>query len=75
MKLFYLALIYVNLKDMVLKKITKSVLVLFVAIFAGTQSFCQSKFDPQILFAPYQKQAVTSFRSANGAPGPQYWQN
>jgi len=60
---------------MVLKKITKSVLVLFVAIFAGTQSFCQSKFDPQILFAPYQKQAVTSFRSANGAPGPQYWQN
>ncbi len=33
-------------------------------------------FDPKVTFAPLtMPHAVNSYRSANGAPGPEYWQN
>lgn len=33
-------------------------------------------YDPRVTFAPLTlPQAVNGYRSANGAPGPQYWQN
>ena len=36
----------------------------------------ESRYDPLQTFAPLQlPQAVNQYRSASGAPGPQYWQN
>ena len=36
----------------------------------------QSRFDPQAAFAPLDlSQAVNRYRSGDGAPGPDYWQN
>jgi hypothetical protein len=35
-----------------------------------------AQYDPQAAFAPFSMdQAVNVYRSANGLPGPQYWQN
>lgn len=41
---------------------------------AGRQA--TSKYDPQALFAPFDYQnPVNRYRSADGRPGPDYWQN
>ena len=35
-----------------------------------------AQYDPQAAFAPFpMEQAVNVYRSSNGLPGPQYWQN
>lgn len=35
-----------------------------------------AQYDPQATFAPFEMgQAVNAYRSSNGLPGPQYWQN
>ena len=35
-----------------------------------------AQYDPQAAFAPFpMDQPVNVYRSANGLPGPQYWQN
>lgn len=58
-----------NLKKIV--KFSMPGLLLFVFSF----SLAQSNFDPATLFAPFTQNTVTKYRSANGAPGPDYWQN
>lgn len=60
---------------MVLNKITKCIVGFFILQSISVQCFSQSNFDPQKLFAPFAKETVTPYRSANGAPGPSYWQN
>lgn len=42
----------------------------------ASASDVQSKYDPLALFAPFQYQnPVNRYRSADGRPGPDYWQN
>src|SRR5690349_2559904 len=64
-------------------KIVISGLAAFVLAMAG-QAAAQaqsaaapaSSFNPRAAFAPMTLPgAVNSYRSANGAPGPEYWQN
>ena len=39
-------------------------------------NLAQAQYDPRAIFAPFDmQQAVNSYRSSNGLPGPQYWQN
>jgi hypothetical protein len=49
-----------------------------LCLFISFASFAQSdsKYDPHVLFSPliYQS-SVNEYRSANGEPGPKYWQN
>lgn len=50
-------------------------LVLMAAILSGASS-AFAQYDPRAAFAPFaMHQAVNSYRSANGLPGPDYWQN
>jgi hypothetical protein len=47
-----------------------------VAIAACAAAAAESRYDPLQTFAPLTfPQAVNQYRSASGAPGPQYWQN
>jgi hypothetical protein len=51
---------------------------LLLASFLATTAQAQTTpgFDPHETFAPfYPPNAVNDYRSANGAPGPAYWQN
>ncbi len=50
------------------------VLCLFISFPSFAQS--DSKYDPHVLFSPliYQS-SVNEYRSANGEPGPKFWQN
>ena len=42
----------------------------------GTVSSGTSSYDPRLTFAPLTLPSpVNAYRSGNGAPGPQYWQN
>ncbi|MGA9667817.1 MAG: hypothetical protein WBQ94_01335, partial [Terracidiphilus sp.] len=42
---------------------------------AGT-SMANSSYDPRLTFAPLQlPEPVNAYRSSNGSPGPEYWQN
>ncbi len=54
-----------------------AVLCLGVAVYpAGAATTPESHYDPLQTFAPLTfPQAVNQYRSASGAPGPQYWQN
>jgi hypothetical protein len=48
---------------------------LLLALLLTTTARAQG-FDPHVVFAPYTPpDAVNTYRSANGAPGPAYWQN
>lgn len=58
-----------------LKKKNVKLFSLLFFLFSSTHLFAQSNFDPYALFAPFQKGQITKYRSANGAPGPDYWQN
>ncbi|NTS39831.1 M1 family metallopeptidase [Flavisolibacter sp. BT320] len=51
--------------------------LLLLANFVGLAAFAQpSKFNPKELFAlDFYPNSGTVYRSANGSPGPQYWQN
>ena len=43
-------------------------------LFAPTSAYAQ--YDPRAAFAPFDmQQPVNGYRSSNGLPGPQYWQN
>ena len=43
---------------------------------ADTTPATQPKFDPRVTFAPLTlPDPVNAYRSSNGAPGPNYWQN
>ncbi len=49
-----------------------------LCLFISFASFAQSdsKYDPHVLFSPLISQSsVNEYRSANGEPGPKYWQN
>ena len=47
-----------------------------IAIAACAAAVAESRYDPLQTFAPLRfPQAVNQYRSASGAPGPQYWQN
>lgn len=57
------------------RKFPLSMLVLFAVATAYAQS-TNSRYDPRITFAPLTlPETVNSYRSGNGAPGPNYWQN
>jgi len=48
---------------------------LLCAVFLGVTP-AVAQYDPQAAFAPFRMdQPVNVYRSANGLPGPQYWQN
>ena len=48
---------------------------LLCAVFLGVTP-AVAQYDPQAAFAPFpMDQPVNVYRSANGLPGPQYWQN
>jgi hypothetical protein len=48
--------------------------ILGAVLLGGSPAMAQ--YDPQAAFAPFpMDQAVNAYRSANGMPGPQYWQN
>jgi hypothetical protein len=65
----------------------KCILIGFSALAAAAQnsvaqnsvaqnSVAQNSYDPRLTFAPLTlPNAVNSYRSSNGAPGPAYWQN
>lgn len=59
---------------MALKKNAKFLSIISLILFS-VQSLAQSGFNPYELFASYPKSTANKFRSANGAPGPEYWQN
>ncbi len=47
-----------------------------IILFMITSTFAQSKYDPNKAFDPnFNSESGTVYRSADGAPGPQYWQN
>ena len=47
---------------------------LFISFTSVAQS--DSKYDPHVLFSPlFYPSSVNEYRSANGEPGPKYWQN
>ncbi len=49
-------------------------LLLFISFTSFAQS--NSKYDPHFLFSPlFYPYSVNEYRSANGEPGPRYWQN
>lgn len=51
-----------------------TLILVFVTIIASAQS--NTKYDPHVLFNPlFYPTAVNEYRSANGEPGPRYWQN
>jgi Peptidase family M1 domain len=55
-----------------------SVFLLFAAIMSRAQSTdgAPSTYDPRATFAPLAlPDPVNAYRSSNGAPGPNYWQN
>lgn len=56
------------------KKNVKFSFLLFIVLFSF-KGYAQSNFNPFELFATYPKSQATKYRSANGAPGPDYWQN
>ena len=51
--------------------------IIFLSMaFKGAFAQDNSKYDPHPLFSPlYYSTAVNEYRSANGEPGPKYWQN
>ena len=52
-----------------------SAAVLFFMLSALAQT-SQNPYDPRLTFAPLTlPDPVNSYRSSNGAPGPNYWQN
>ena len=53
-----------------------SVLVFLAGVAAGPAPAAESHYDPLQTFAPLTlPQPVNRYRSASGAPGPDYWQN
>ena len=61
-----------------MKKITLALLANFVLLtaFGQTSSTTVSKFNPRALWdLNFYPTAPNEYRSANGAPGPKYWQN
>jgi hypothetical protein len=59
----------------VFRKLLQSILVLSAVVTACAQS-ASSGYDPRITFSPLMlPDPVNSYRSGNGAPGPDYWQN
>lgn len=51
-------------------------LALLLVINGAAASTAAAAFDPLQTFAPFQyPQPVTAYRSANGQPGPAFWQN
>jgi hypothetical protein len=51
-------------------------LIIIATLNLTTSATAGSRFDPQRAFAPFDwPQPVNRYRSANGAPGPDYWQN
>ena len=57
----------------------KTISSFLLFIFISFTSFAQTdkpKYDPHSLFSPlFYPSAVNEYRSANGEPGPKYWQN
>lgn len=52
------------------------VFMLLLAGLAGVACPALAQYDPRAAFAPFEMpQAVNGYRSSNGLPGPQYWQN
>lgn len=61
-------------------RFASAALTLFVFGFAASRGSAQAPaalaFDPRVTFAPLAlPDPVNAYRSANGAPGPSYWQN
>jgi len=51
-------------------------LLVMLNFSVGAVAQTAGRYDPRETFAPYTPpNAVNSYRSANGAPGPAYWQN
>ena len=54
----------------------KKIFALLLLAVSITVANAQSKYDPHPLFSPlFYLAAVNDYRSANGEPGPKYWQN
>src|SRR5919206_4302858 len=54
----------------------KRIMLCLMSVGIGLISFGQSKYDYHEAFNPnFYPQSGNEFRSANGAPGPKYWQN
>jgi hypothetical protein len=50
--------------------------LLLAAALVGVAAPALAQYDPGAIFAPFDmQQPVNAYRSANGLPGPQYWQN
>ncbi|MDI7774000.1 M1 family metallopeptidase [Asticcacaulis sp. EMRT-3] len=56
--------------------VVASILVMFLMTFPAGAVMAQTSYNPREAFAPRPlTQAVNLYRSANGLPGPDYWQN
>lgn len=54
----------------------KKVSLLLMGVGLAMAGFAQSRYNARALFDPgFYQQSGNEFRSANGAPGPKYWQN
>lgn len=59
-----------------MRKITTTVLAHFAFLLSFAQNATVSKFNPKALWdLQFYPTAPNEYRSANGAPGPKYWQN
>src|SRR5580698_7769056 len=58
---------------------TSSIAIVFLLSIAGVSASAQktaAAYDPRLTFEPLTlPEPVNSYRSGNGAPGPNYWQN
>ncbi len=58
-----------------MKNISSSLFFIFISFISSAQTD-RSKYDPHILFSPlFYPSPVNEYRTANGEPGPKYWQN
>ncbi|MGI8582065.1 MAG: M1 family metallopeptidase [Chitinophagaceae bacterium] len=58
-----------------MKNIFSFLFFIFISFISSAQTD-KSKYDPHILFSPlFYPSPVNEYRTANGEPGPKYWQN